>query len=258
MWLNDNGGTVLTKPILICLAALALAGCTGPGDSNAPIGGEKLAAREPAGERTLVIVLPGIQGDAREMRERGIGEAIQAAWPHADVFLANATFAYYRDSKLVARLHDDIVTPAREAGYRRIWLAGASMGGLGALLYEREHAGMLTGVVLFAPFLGDEALFQEIRDAGGLQKWDPGPPSSKVDFTNYQRQVWTRVRTWAEQPELARRVWLACGTDDYLRSGSRLLATALPEAHFIEEPGGHTWATWARLSKSVFSKIPSQ
>lgn len=229
-----------------------------PGDSSAPISGETLAAPRPQGERTLVIVLPGIQGDARDMRERGIGAAIQAAWPHADVFLANATFAYYRDSKLVGRLHEDIVTPARAAGYRHIWLTGASMGGLGALLYEREYAGMLAGVVLFAPFLGDEALLQEIRDAGGLRKWDPGPVSSKADFSNYQRQVWKRVQLWAEQPELARRVWLGCGTDDYLRSGSRLLATALPREHFVEEPGGHTWATWARLSKAVFSKIPSQ
>ena len=35
-----------------------------------------------------------------------------------------------------------------------------------------------------------------------------------------------------------------------------LLASALPKENFIiEEPGGHTWKTWTRLTKSLFSRI---
>ena len=77
-------------------------------------------------------------------------------------------------------------------------------------------------MVLFAPFLGDKALLEEIRSAGGVQRWQPGPLPPQVDSTNYQRQVWKFIR---EQPALAGRVWLACGSDDYLLSGARLLAT---------------------------------
>jgi pimeloyl-ACP methyl ester carboxylesterase len=255
MWLNDSGGTVLTKSILICLAALGVVACTTGNHSGAPIPTETIAAPQPAAERTLVIVLPGIAGGAREMKERGIAQTIHAAWPNADVLLADARYPYYRDGKLVARLHEDVVTPARQAGYRRIWLAGASLGGMGAVLYEREHPGMLTGIVLFAPFLGEEALLQEIREAGGLRNWNPGPLPVQLDAAAYQRQIWARIQVWARQPELARRVWIACGTQDYLRSGAELLATALPATHFIEEPGGHTWNTWARLSRAVFSRI---
>lgn len=246
---------MFTRLILIWLAALILPGCVTLGDSDQPISTQTILAPEPGAERTAVIVLPGFGVDVEEMRERGIATAIQSAWPHADVVLANANFAYYRARNVVERLHEDVVAPVRARGYQRIWLAGASMGGLGALLYEREHPGVLSGVVLFAPFLGEPPLLEEIRAAGGVQKWNPGPLTAELDLRNYQRHLWKRVQAIAGTPELARRVWLACGTDDFLRSGSELLASALPKHHFIYEPGGHTWKTWMRLTKSVFARI---
>lgn len=181
-----------------------------------------------------------------------MARAIQDAWPQADVLLAAATYAYYRDGNVVERLHHDVVTPARRAGYARIWLAGASMGGMGALLYEREHPGTLAGVVLFAPFLGEEKLLAEIRRAGGVRHWQPGALPPEVNAANYQRQVWKHIR---EQPALPSRIWLACGTDDYLMSGARLLATMLPPGRFIEMPGSHDWRTWSRIGRTVFSQI---
>ena len=204
--------------------------------------------------RTLVIVLPGRADEGRGENERGMARAIQEAWPGADVLLASATYVYYRDGKVVERLHDDVVAPALRAGYRRIWLAGASMGGMGAMLYERAYPGQLAGVVLFAPFLGDQPLLEEIRNAGGVRQWDPGPLPAEVNARNYQRQVWKHIR---ERPAHSS-VWLACGTDDYLLSGARLLATTLPEGRFIEMPGGHDWRTWSRIGKTVFSQIRTQ
>ena len=214
-----------------------------------------LRAPQPAATRTLVIVLPGRADEGRGENERGMARAIQEAWPGADVLLASATFAYYRDGKVVERLHTDVVEPAVRAGYRRIWLAGASMGGMGAMLYERAYPGQLAGVVLFAPFLGDKPLLEEIRNAGGVQQWDPGPLPAEVNRHNYQRQVWKHIR---EQSTGASRMWLACGTDDYLLSGARLLATTLPAERFIEMPGGHDWRTWSRIGKTVFSQIRTQ
>jgi pimeloyl-ACP methyl ester carboxylesterase len=255
MWLKASCGTSLMNRILIALAALGVAGCIAIGDSTRPIAVETFVAPRPPAARTLVIVLPGFGVDAQDMRERGLARAIQEGWPEADVLLASATFAYYRDGKLVSRLHEDVVAPAVRAGYRRIWLSGASMGGMGALLYEREHGALLAGVVLFAPFLGDEALLEEIRKAGGVRKWEPGPLTDTVDARNYQRHVWKMVREWTERPELASRVWLASGSEDYLMSGVRLLATALPQDRFIETSGGHTWSTWIELGKAVFSRI---
>ena len=54
-----------------------------------------------------------------------------------------------------------MIAPARARGYAGVWLAGASMGGMGTLLYERSRPGELDGLVLLAPYLGDRGLLEE-------------------------------------------------------------------------------------------------
>ena len=241
--------------VATCLAAVSLAGCIVIGDSSVPIGTVAAAAPRPSAERTLVIVLPGFGSDAADLEDRGIARGIQESWPEADVLLTSATFAYYRDGKLVPRLREEIVQPSLRKGYRRIWLAGASLGGMGALLYEREFPGELAGIALFAPFLGNSKLLDEIRAAGGPRKWDPGPLPVEMNADNFQRQVWKMVKDWADRPELARRVWLACGTSDHLIDDARLLAPEVPEDHYLELPGGHSWRLWVRAAKELFSRV---
>ena len=77
------------------------------------------------------------------------------------------------------------------------------MGGMGAMLYERAHPGTVTGVVLFAPFLGDKPLLEEIRRADGVRQSEPGPLPVEVDAHNYQRQSGT---TFVEHSALASRI----------------------------------------------------
>jgi pimeloyl-ACP methyl ester carboxylesterase len=248
-------GTRSIDVLRTCLSAIGLAGCVVIGDSQVPIGTMEVAAPRPSAERTLVVVLPGFGADAAELMGHGIAAAIQEAWPEVDVVLTSATFAYYRDGRLVERLHNEVVEPALNKGYRRIWLAGASMGGMGALLYERERPGALEGIVLFAPFLGSNELLREIRASGGPRRWDPGALPAEMSSDNYQRQVWKMVKGWGDRPELARRVWLVCGIYDRLIDGVRLLAQELPGANFLELPGGHTWEIWVRGAKEMFARV---
>jgi pimeloyl-ACP methyl ester carboxylesterase len=254
-WMQGRADMNRVLSLGICLAAVSFAGCFAIGNSQVPIGTVSVAAPRPSDERTLLVILPGFGNDATDLEDRGVAEAIHQSWPEADVLLASATFAYYRDGKLVPRLHEEIVQPARRRGYAQIWLAGASMGGMGALLYEREHPGELTGIVLFAPFLGSGELLNEIRAAGGPRKWNPGPLPAEMNPDNYQRQVWKMVKGWADRPEFARRVWLACGTSDHLIDDVRLLAPELPGARYLELSGGHTWGLWLSGAKEVFSRI---
>jgi pimeloyl-ACP methyl ester carboxylesterase len=257
MWLNENRGTEPMKRILICLATLALAGCSFViGDSRRPIASETFAAPSASAGRPLVVVLPGFGVGVQGMKEHGVAKAIQDVWPEAEVQLADATFAYYKDQNLVARLREDIVAPAARAG-RKIWLVGASLGGMGVLLYEREHPGELAGIILFAPFLGDRSLLTEIRDAGGPRAWNPGALPAELTPDAYQRQMWQMIKGWAERPASAPRVWLACGNEDRLLGASRLLADALPHERFFELKGGHAWDTWLIGGKVVFSNVRS-
>jgi hypothetical protein len=237
-----------------CIVALALAGCSTIGDSTVPIATLEFPAIAAPSGRSLVIVLPGRDDDAEEMKDEGLPQAIQTAWPEADVLLTSATLAYYRDGNLVQRLHREIVEPAREH-YARVWMAGASLGGMGVLLYEREHPGELTGIVLLAPFLGNTDLLEEIRNAGGPRKWEPGPLPDRVNGALYQRQVWKMVKEWGDRPQLAKRVWLAVGTRDRFVEGARLLKEELPVTHYLELPGRHNWALWRAAASRIFARI---
>jgi alpha-beta hydrolase superfamily lysophospholipase len=123
----------------------------------------------------LVIVLPGLGEDMADLQRSGIAAAIQRGMPDADVTYALASLRYYLDGGMPRRVHEQVVVPAKAKGYREIWLLGASMGGGGVTMYEREYPGEMTGLVLLAPFMGSQQLLEEIRAAGGLANWNPGP-----------------------------------------------------------------------------------
>jgi pimeloyl-ACP methyl ester carboxylesterase len=256
MWLNEKRGTPLMRAILICLACLGLAGCSFTiGDSRRPIASETFAAPAASAQRPLVVVLPGFGVGMDEMKKRGVPRTIQEAWPEAEVQLADATFAYYRDQNLIPRLHEEIIGPAARAG-REIWLVGASLGGMGVLLYEHEHPGELAGIILFAPYLGERRLLEEIRAAGGTRAWNPGPPPAEMTSDNYEREIWRMIKAWNERPGAVQRVWLACGNEDgKMIGGSRLLAAELPADRYFELQGGHTWNTWLNGGKTVFAHV---
>jgi len=156
---------------------------------------------------------------------------------------------------MTERLHDEIVAAARARGYARIWIAGASMGGMGALLYERRYPRDVTGLVLMAPFMGGPSMVRSVAAAGGLAAWDPGPVPGGVDAGNYQNEMWRVVKGWAQNPDQAKRIWLVCGDVDRLLPASMLIAPLLPKEHFIQPKGGHDWDVWDAGARQAFAGI---
>jgi hypothetical protein len=128
------------------------------------------ASQSPANKK-MVIVLPGAQDDLKRLQHSGIAAVIQQSMPDADVVLIALTMSYYLEGRGMERLHEQVVVPARQAGYREIYLAGASLGGMGVLMYESAYPGEMTGLVLMAPFMGKTSLIEEINAAGGLSQW---------------------------------------------------------------------------------------
>lgn len=236
------------------MVSLVLFGCTYLRKPPSPIPVKEIPAPQQSPLRALVIVLPGKSDDLDDLADSGIAQAVQRAWPQADVLLAGATLRYYGDGRLAQRLHDEIVVPARAHGYREIWLTGASMGGMGTLLYERQYPHEVTGLVLYAPFMGAPSLVRRIADAGGPAAWDPGPVPERVDGDNYQTEMWRVVKSW-QDPKEAARIWLSCGDRDRFIEAARTLAPLLPPDHFIEEPGGHDWDVWDAGAEKVFARI---
>lgn len=231
-------------PLAAALFALifVLTGCFPARNTDKPIATLLVPAQQAA--QRLVVILPGRADDLDALRRSGMSEAIQSAWPDADVLFAELTLGYYMQGRAPERLHEDVITPARARGYREVWLGGASMGGMGTLMYERLHPGEVDGIVLLAPYLGDRELLNEIRDAGGVAQWNAGPPQ-EVNSKTWQRELWRHLQTWSRDPKHAQRVWLAYGDRDRLREAMPLLVPLLPKNQVLVRPGGHTWTVWS-------------
>ena len=244
------------RPSLRALGALlllSLSACAPFGDARLPLPLETVpATASPA--RTLVVVLPGRRDELDTLREAGIARAFTQRWPHAEVVLAGATMAYYRDGSVTRRLHDEVIAPARARGVREIWLVGASMGGLGAMLHAIEHPGDVDGLVLLAPYLGEPELIRGIAEGGGLRAWDAGPAQT-VTRENFGVEVWKRLAQWAREPESGPELWIAFGREDRLARAAPLLAELVPGDRLLIRDGGHKWRVWTPAAEEIAARI---
>ncbi len=246
----------LARLAFAAAALLALGGCLPTRDTGEPIATQLVAAQQP-GQR-LVVVLPGRADDLDALRSSGLAEAIQGAWPDADVLLAELALDDYMRGDAPERLHAEVIVPARERGrYREVWLAGASMGGMGTLMYDRLYPGEMDGLVLLAPYLGGAGLVKEIAGAGGVAQWDAGPPQA-ADAEHWQRELWRHIQRVSRDPEQAGRIWLAYGDRDRLRKAFPQLIPALPQDQVLVREGGHTWTVWSPAMGEVLRKAEAK
>ena len=240
---------------VVLLAASALLACVSQrADSARPVPTALLPSKE--GSHRLVVVLPGRRDRLESLRRSGVGEAIQRVWPDADVLFAELSMPYYVDRSAARRLHDEVLMPARRRAYTEIWLVGASLGGMGEILYDRMYPGQVDGMVLLAPYTGEREIHDEIRAAGGVRAWTPTASAKPEDA--WQAELWSHLKTWADEPARTRNVWLAYGDNDYLREGMPLVAALLPEDHVHRVSGKHAWSTWTPATEAVFRAIDAE
>jgi pimeloyl-ACP methyl ester carboxylesterase len=202
-------------------------------------------------ERTsdLLVFLPGI-GDVLDDFERNrFVEAVRASRRPTDVLVADAHAGYYFHASVLDRLREDVIEPAKTCGYETICLVGISLGGFGALLYAMENTSDVRGLMLLAPYLGEDPLIAEIGAAGSLGAWNPG----NVAPNNHPRRVWSWLKRSYGTPgdERAPEIVLGYGDRDGFVRGNALLASALPRDRVFTVPGGHDWRTWETLWRAM-------
>lgn len=192
---------------------------------------------------TLIVLLPGAYDAPKDFVEQGFVTALREKSLPADLLLVDAHTGYYTAQQIVERLRSEVIAPARAQGYARIWLAGISLGGYGSLLFAREHAKMIDGLFVMAPFLGRRDLPAAIQRAGGLAAWDGQLP----DADAHDLELWRWLRGYVSSPEERPPLYLGFGGTDRFAFSHRLLAAALPPERVFVTPGGHEWAPWLRL-----------
>lgn len=190
----------------------------------------------------LIVFLPGIDDFAGDFALHGFQALLRRRGIAADTLEVDAHVGYYLCHRLPERLEVDVLAPARRAGYRRLWLVGLSLGGLGAIRYTGHFGAELAGVVLLAPFLGFRRTVRAIRVAGGLRAWEPPPTAD----TSWEVSVWSWAKQRLEDP-CGPELWLAFGEQDGFAPAGRMLAEVLPAERVVTVPGGHDWSTWLRL-----------
>ncbi|MEM9556618.1 MAG: alpha/beta hydrolase-fold protein [Acidobacteriota bacterium] len=191
-----------------------------------------------------VVLLPGVFDRPGDFVRRGFIDAATARVPEVALVAPDAHLGYYRKRSILVRLRADVVTPLR-AAHEQVWLTGISLGGVGSLLYAREHGDDIAGIFLLAPFLGEDDLIEEIRAAGGVLAWSPKGPPGDDDFAI---ENWLWLQRWHGSPVQDRpQIWLGYGAADDFAPAAELLAELLAPERILIHPGGHDWDAWTPL-----------
>jgi esterase/lipase superfamily enzyme len=188
--------------------------------------------------KSLFIFLPGVRDDKEDFLNKGLFSRLQDSGVRADMVAAGLHLAYLETGTGVARLHEDIIVPAQNHGYKKIWLVGISLGGLNALLYLKDRPDDICGLVLLSPYLGEKKINEEIIQAGGIEKWKP----SNTAELNDEEKLWL----WLKNSRL-NNIYLGTGSEDRFFSLQQQLAQLLPTKNTHVIKGGHRWPVWQEL-----------
>jgi pimeloyl-ACP methyl ester carboxylesterase len=231
-----------------CLALPALAGCRWlPRAPVVPMPVLRQPLAADARAPLLVVMLPGIYSVPHDFVDEGFVRMLRAQRVAADVWLADSHRGYVDNGTVLARLRDDVIAPARSAGYRRIWLVGISLGGFAALGALRQQTDAIDGVLAIAPYVGRPELVQRVAAAGGASAYAKTAPD------DVEGVLWS----WLGRTTAAReKIHLYTGSQDRFIDGHRLLEALLPKDHVLELPGAHNWPVWNALWSRWLERAP--
>jgi pimeloyl-ACP methyl ester carboxylesterase len=202
--------------------------------------------------RTLFVILPGIGDRPGNYEKNGFVGSVRKKGLPVDIVEVDAHYAYYEERNLLVRLREDVIGPAKAGGYDQIWIIGVSLGGMGALLYVSEYPGDITGLALFAPYLGEDELIGEIYRAGGLAGWNPGVLSEN----DWWRFLWLWLKENQMKPD-ALPLYLGYGRSDPFADAHELLGEILPPDRVTVIKGWHDRKTLRSLLEIFIEKWES-
>jgi len=229
------------KSFLLLAGLLLLAGCARLRPATVPLRTVSYPGTSPA--RTLVVLLPGRYDSPEDFGRERFPELAAQAGARVDMVAVDAHLGYYYKRTIVDRLREDVIGPARKR-YDHIWLAGISLGGTGSLLYSSQHPEDVDGIVILAPYLGEDNVVAEVRTAGGLRGWK-APERLAPD--DYQRRLWSWLGRYANGSRGQIPLYLGYGRSDSFAPANAMLGEVLPSERVFTAPGGHEWRAWRDL-----------
>lgn len=243
-------GRARARGLLLAFAGLvSLAACATPKRTTVPLATRSFAHQPDARACCLVVLLPGYGDTPQDFVDHGFIAAVKRAGVPVDVLAVAAHTGYYFKGIVATRLHEDVLTPARAAGYEKIWLVGVSMGGFGSLWTAQLHREDVDGVVLLAPYTGRRRIVRPIARVG-IHEWQPKAGRGTWDY-----ELWRWLQRAGQPGSAVPPIWLAYGRDDG-GDGTRMLTELLPPDHVLVIPGDHDWGTWIPLWDQLLARVP--
>ncbi|MEL6189134.1 MAG: alpha/beta fold hydrolase, partial [Myxococcota bacterium] len=142
------------------------AGCAGPRQVSRldyPADTAAAAGAEVERSDTLLILVHGRMDTAKAFDEEGLIKDLRERGSTADIVSLGAAPDLFRRRIFADSVEHQVVEPAREQGYQRIFIVGISRGGMGVLTYARKYPNSVDGVLAIAPFLGPRALVEDLE-----------------------------------------------------------------------------------------------
>ena len=238
----------------LAAALFALGGCVGFRKTVVPMTQivDELPDRQ--GSKHLIVFLPGAYDMPNDFIRYGFVKAVRDRRLAADIVAIDSHVGYFNDYTIPERMRDDVLLPARQRGYQSIWLVGISLGGLGSLLTAESYPGV-NGVVALAPYIATRQAITEVKDAGGLARWQPD--SSKAS-NQWERRLlgWLKRHSAGAVPET--RLVLGYGLQDRFADSLSVIALGLNPSNVLTVPGGHEWDAWTALWHKVLDGFGHQ
>jgi pimeloyl-ACP methyl ester carboxylesterase len=248
-------GREFLGPIALAVSGFAVSGCVFFRSPETPMAKEKFSSPKAHSAKHLAVFLPGLGDDPQDVVDGGLIDELKLA-PQFDAVIADAHFGYYKEFVVLERLHADVIAPLRKQ-YDEMWIIGISMGGYGAVSYAERYPEEVTGVVLLAPYMGEEEITEDIEKAGSLSAWDPQKFPAETKRTRHGVKIWTWLK---QRPKHVGdpTIYLGCGEDDSHMRQLALLRPVLQPDHILVRSGGHDWDVWRPLFHDIVGKELSQ
>ena len=199
---------------------------------------------------TLIVFLPGAYDTPQDFINQGFVSAVRKQKIRADIQLVDAHMGFYTGQQILQRLENDVISPARAKGYKRIWFVGISLGGYGTMLYAMNQPQNVAGFFIMAPYMGPRDIPAQIEKQGGLKKW-----ASEVQG-NADVDLWRWLQGYGTGKPGLPEAYLGYGASDRFAQPNGVLADVLPAANTFVTSGGHDWPVWQKLFSSFLTVAP--
>lgn len=197
---------------------------------------------------TLIILLPGAYHQPEDFIKKDFASAVHERGLAIDLIMAELSFDHIADQTALIEIHNDLIQPAIGQGYKKIWLAGISIGGYVAIAYANRYPAQLAGLLLLAPYPGNRITTGEVVVAGGIQAWSP--KSIAEDDTELGNWNWLKTNANTTKIE----IHLGYSEEDRFVESHRMMAQVLPATRVDKISGGHVWPVWQQLWHNFLDK----